>query len=152
MAKDTGLNLLVRAWLLVPLCMIALASIAWKVSQRWQVLHGTEALAEVYQKLGKEGSGSSGRYYFIARYQTPQANAFYARVETDRSTHDELLLGTPVRICYAGSNHQNTLLTSEWSYSGKLLVATGAILVVLLNGLDAQHTWRRRRRNGYLRN
>lgn len=149
MAKENSFRLWTRAWLLLPLSVIVLASIPQFIVERWQVLHGTEASAVVYQKLGKEGSGSSGIYYLIAKYQQPQENEFYARVVTDRSTHNSLALGEQIRVCYA-KDHQNTLLSSEWSFSGKLILLTVVCLMLLFDGLTANHAWRHRRRDGYL--
>lgn len=152
MARQSSLNLWLRAWLFPPLAVIALVGVLWKTGQRWRTLHGTQVPASVYQHLGKEGSGNSGTYYLIIKYQRPQGNEFYARVVTDRSTHDDLSIGTPVQVCYSNNDHQNALLASEWSFTGKFMVVSIVSLILLLDGLSANREWRSRRPDGYLPN
>ncbi|GAB3579314.1 hypothetical protein GCM10027345_19250 [Hymenobacter daeguensis] len=125
-----------------------LGSVSIQTFQRWQSLHGTVVPAIIYQKLGKEGSGSSGRYYLKARFQQPQSGALYTRILTNRSTHDDLSVGQQVDVCYA-HDPQQTLLSSEWSLTGKSVVIIVAGFGLLLNGLSANKALRKRR-NGYL--
>ncbi|RYU80728.1 hypothetical protein [Hymenobacter persicinus] len=149
MRQDSSFALWGRAWLLVPLSVVLAASVSWKAWQRWQILHGTRAAAHVYQKLGKDGSGSSGKYHLIVKYDHPQGREFYARVETDRSTHHDLALDAPVEVCYH-LDHQQALLADEWSLSAKLLCLLLISLFLLHDGWGANHRWRHRRRDGYL--
>jgi len=149
MRSYSRFNAWVRAWLLLPLAIVLLLLILGKAWQRWQILHGTQAAARVYLKLGKEGSGSSGTYYLVVKYRHPQGQEQYARVSTDRSTHNALPLGAPVQVSYH-LDHQNALLADEWVFSGQLLVLLGVGLVLLSDSWGANHRWRHRRRNGYL--
>ncbi|SNC68475.1 hypothetical protein SAMN06265337_2333 [Hymenobacter gelipurpurascens] len=122
----------------------------WKTGQRWRILHGTKAPAKVYQHLGKEGSGSSGVYYLLVKYQHRQGNALQARVVTDRYTHDSLQEGATVKVCYFGQDHQNTLLATEWAFSGQLMVISAGCLLCLFDSISTNREWRNRRPDGYL--
>ncbi|RPD47150.1 DUF3592 domain-containing protein [Hymenobacter sediminis] len=152
MARQSSLNLWLRAWLFPPLAVIALLGVLWKTGQRWRTLHSTQVPATVCRHLSKEGSGSSGVYYLIVKYQRPQGNEFYARVVTNRSTHDDLSIGTSVQVCYSNNDHQNALLASERAFTGKLVVVSIVCLILLFDGLGANREWRSRRPNGYFPN
>ena len=150
MPKQSTFNLGVRAWLLLPLSIIGLCVICWSVGQRWQMLHGVRAAAVVQMQLGKEGSGSSGVYHIVVKYQQPQGRELFGQVATSRSTHNELVPGTPVQVCYAEKKPRNALLASEWSFSGKLMLITAVSLWLFFGGIGAAKDWRNRRRDGYL--
>ncbi|MDQ2794087.1 MAG: hypothetical protein M3Y12_08775 [Bacteroidota bacterium] len=140
-----------RAWLLPALSLVLMATVLLLVFRRWQQLHGTVVPAIICQKLGKEGSGSSTQYYMVAKYQQPQSNTFYSRITTNSGTYDDLAMGAQVQIGYA-SNPKNAPLTSEWSFSGHLMLLALVSLVMLVTGLNDNKTWRNRRRDGYLPN
>ena len=150
MAQQSRFNLWVRAWLLLPLSVIGLCVMCQVVAQRWKMLHGAQAVAVVHRQLGKEGSGSGGVYHIVAKYRQPQGPALFARIATDRSTHDKLIPGTEVQVGYEKNRPQQALLASEWSFDGKSIVMSLATLVLLFSGINASQTWRHQRRDGYL--
>ena len=151
MAQQRSFTLWVRAWLLPALALCLLSTTAISVAKRWQQLHGTTVSAVIYRKLGKEGSGSSGRYFLLVKYQQPQGNTRYTRITTDRSTHNNLSLNEQVQVCYA-DYPQNALLASAWSLNGNLTVIVLVSLTLLLQALSANKAWRNLRRDGYLPN
>ena len=128
-----------------------MAMVLLLVARRWQQLHGTVVPAVIYQKLGKEGSGSSTRYHLVTKYQQPQGNTLYSRITTSSGTYDDLAVGQQVQVGYA-LDPKNALLASEWSFSAYLMVLALVSLVMLVNGLHDNKTWRNRRRDGFLPN
>lgn len=151
MRHQNNITRWLRAWLLPAIALVLMATVLLLVTRRWQQLHGTVVPAIVYQKLGKEGSGSSTRYHLVAKYQQLQSNALYSRITTSSGTYDDLAVGQQVQIGYA-LDPKNALLTSEWSFSGYLLILALVSLIMLANGLNDNKTWRNRRRDGYLPN
>ena len=138
-----------RAWLLPAIALVLLATVLLLVARRCQQLHGTVVPAIIYQKIGKEGSGSSTQYHLVAKYRQPQGNAWYCRITTSSVTYDDLAVGQQLQVGYA-RNPENSLLASEWSFSGYLMVLALVGLVMLSTGLNDNKTWRNRRREGYL--
>ncbi|MCB2409851.1 DUF3592 domain-containing protein [Hymenobacter lucidus] len=133
MSWQNGFTRAVGRWLLRPLCLLCIVLVLWNAGKRWRMLHGTPAAAVVHQRLGKEGSGSSGVYTLVVRYSPPQQHQQFAQVSTDRSTSDSLPPGTPVQVCYRSTDPANALLSTEQSYSWQLMGITLVCLVVFFS-------------------